>query len=63
MSSIFDNALKKLQAEIKTVEGKLLDGRFRTLEDARGYVERRQGLLAAVDIIKEQAKRDDDTED
>ena len=61
--SIFDNAAKKIQAEIKIVEEKLLNGRFRTLEDARGYVERRQGLLAAVDILKEQAKIDADMEE
>ena len=61
--SLFGAAHKEIKEQISSTEQRLLNGRFSTLEEARGLVERRRGLMDALEIFINRAKHDDESEE
>ena len=63
MNKLFDPSIKAIQEEAEKSARRLLNGDFDTLVAAKMLVERRKGLLAAIDILQKQAELDEENED
>ena len=62
MSVILGPIKKAIQKQADEEGGKLLNGQFTDYAGAKGLVERRNGLLKAIEILEKQSKHDDESE-
>lgn len=58
--SIYAPIRKAIRTQADTVGSKLLEGQFADYAAAKGLVERRKGLLEAIDILNETIKLEEE---
>ena len=61
--SLLGHFIKPIQEEADIEAAKILAGQYKDLPTITGAIERRKGLLKAIELLKSRSKHDDTSED